>query len=112
MQPSLHSNLASKKWFTLTLPEQLGNIGSEYERALRWKEKNQQSMFENAAARMLELFDLTLADQRWHDHRLKELARARETACAELYGDMELSGNPEGLKKYFLQFATLARSKF
>jgi len=68
-------------------------------------------MFEKAAERMLELFDLTLADSRWHNHRLKELARAREVACAELYDDKELSGNPEGLKRYFLQFATFARTK-
>lgn len=106
----LHQNLAQGKWFTMSLAEQLGNIGSEFERALKWKEKNQQAMFENASARMLELFDLTLADNRWHNHRLKELTRAREVACAELYGDKDLGGNPEGLKKYFLQFATLARS--
>ena len=106
----LHGNDIAASWQRLSLEAQLGNIGSEFERALRWKAKHQPAMFEKAAARMLELFDLTLADTRWHNHRLKELARAREVACAELYDDKELSGNPEGLKKYFLQFATFART--
>jgi len=106
----LHGDEISTSWGRMSLEAQLGNIGSEFERALRWKEKHQQTMFEKAAKRMLELFDLTLADPRWHNHRLKELTRAREVACAELYGDKELSGNPEGLKKYFLQFATFART--
>jgi hypothetical protein len=107
----LHGNSIPNSWQKMSLEAQLGNIGSEYERALRWKEKNQPQMFEKAASRMLELSDLTLADSCWHGSRLKELARAREVSCAELYGDKELSGNPEGLKKYFLLFATFARNK-
>ena len=107
----LHGNDIVLTWQKMSLESQLGNIGSEFERALRWKEKKQQPMFEKATKRMLELFDLTLADSRWQNHRLKELTRAREVACAELYGDNELSGNPEGLKKYFLQFAIVARSR-
>ena len=107
----LHGSSIIESWRKMSLEEQLGNIGSEFERALRWKEKNQPAMFEKAAERMLELFDLTLADTRWHNHRLHELTRAREVAHAELYDEKELSGNPEGLKKYFSQFATFARTK-
>jgi len=54
---------------------------------------------------MLELMDLTIGDPRWRDPRLRELCRLRENACEEL----ENPKNPEGLKKYFLQFAILAR---
>lgn len=110
MPTALHSNLANEKWLTKTLAEQLGNIGSEYERALHWRQKNRPALFESAAERMLELFDLTLADTRWHNHRLKELARAREVACSELFEGGELVKNPETLKKYFFQFAALARA--
>ena len=107
----LHGKNIKSDWVKLSLEAQLGNIGSEYERALSWKAKQQEQMFASAVARMLELFDLTLQDPRWQNHRLKELSRAREVACAELYDDPEFSGNPEGLKKYFLQFATFARTK-
>jgi hypothetical protein len=106
----LHGDEFLDSWQQLSLESQLGNIGSEYERALRWQEKKQSALFQKAAERMLELFDLTLADKRWHNYRLKELCRAREVACAELYGDKELGGNPESLKKYFLQFAVFARA--
>lgn len=103
----LHSDSIVEKWQQMSLPEQLGNIGSEYERALNWKQKNQPAMFEKASSRMLELFDLTLADIRWHGPRLKELCRARENACLELSDQAQ---NPEGLKKYFFKFAILARN--
>jgi hypothetical protein len=104
-----NTNNFQKKWQNMSIYEQLGNIGSEYERALKWKQQRD-NRFQNAVDRMLELFELTLDDKRWHNHRLNELTRAREVACAELYGDKELGGNPEGLKKYFFQFATLARA--
>jgi hypothetical protein len=33
----IHKELAAGKWFTLSLPEQLANIGSEVGRARRWQ---------------------------------------------------------------------------
>ena len=103
--PEFSQNL-KQRWFTMTLPEQLGNVGSEFERALKWKQKNNTQYFNKAFERMLELLDLTLADARWRNHRLKELCRLRENACEEL----ENPKNPQSLQKYFLQFATLARA--
>ena len=35
-----HHELASGRWNELSLIEQLGNVGSEIERALKWKKKN------------------------------------------------------------------------
>lgn len=104
----LHSNSIIESWQKMSLPEQLGNIGSEYGRALNWKRKQQPEYFNKAYDRMLELLDLTIADERWHNHRLKELCRLRENACLELSDEPQ---NPEGLKKYFLQFAIFARNK-
>ena len=103
---SHHNTLADGRWFKLSLAEQLGNIGSEYERAWHWKKQNQPQYFQKAFERMLELLDLTLADQRWHNHRLKELARLREQVCEEFFNTQQSS-----MSKYFLYFATLARSR-
>ncbi|MEK7161334.1 MAG: hypothetical protein AAB729_01435 [Patescibacteria group bacterium] len=108
---SQHQNLSAGTWLQLSLPEQLGNVGSEFGRALNWKKKNQPVYFQKAFDRMLELLDLTINDPRWRKTGIKELCRLREVACAELLDHKELSGNPESLNKYFLQFATLARSK-
>ena len=95
-------------WHKLSIFEQLGNVGSDFERALRWKAKGQQKLFDNSFARTLEQIDLTLLDQRWAGARRREIARLREEVCAEiLYRD-----NPEsaaGLQRYFLAFATAAR---
>ncbi len=99
-----HPSLSSGRWFTMTLSEQLGNVGSEYERALNWKNKNNAEQSQKAFDRMLELVDLTLGDSRWK-RRLKEITRLREEACR--------SFGPEpptpDLRKYFLQFSTYAR---
>lgn len=100
--------LVEERWFSLTLAEQLGNVGSDFDRALRWKAKNQPALFKGAVARMLKQLDLTLADPRWHNHRLKELARLRETICDELFGpDLNLQ-SAAGLQKYFLTMARRA----
>ena len=96
-----------EQWFKLSIAEQLGNIGSEYERALKWKEKGQSEHFQSAFERMLKQLDWTLSDKRWDLFRLKEIARVREQVCAELTSDQAPGQN---LKKYFFQFASLARS--
>jgi len=82
----------------MTLAEQLGNVGSEYEHALRWKEKGDSSHFEQAFARLLELLDLTIADPRWRNHRLKELCRLREFICDELGNDVREFADPRDLR--------------
>ncbi len=36
-----HPELSNGRWHTMTIAEQLGNVGSEYERALSWKERGE-----------------------------------------------------------------------
>lgn len=109
MAEPLHQSLAEGRWYTMTLAEQLGNVGSEYERALRWKQKGNAKYFDRAFARMLELLDLTIADPRWRNHRLKELCRLREFVCDELWNDVREYPDPRDLKNYFYFFAYTAR---
>lgn len=106
---ALHPTLVNGRWHTMTLAEQLGNVGSEYERALRWKEKGNAKYFEGAFARLLELLDLTIADPRWRNHRLKELCRLREVICDELYNEVREYPDSRDLRKYFYFFAYTAR---
>ncbi|MGH7739437.1 MAG: hypothetical protein ACREL1_04750 [bacterium] len=105
MTPVSHPELTEGRWFSMTLAEQMGNIGSEYGRARSWKNRKHPEYFQKAFDRMLELMDLTLSDPRWRNHRLGELTRVRETA-AQLG---EPSDTVEDLSGYFLQFALLAR---
>ena len=103
-----HKNLASGKWHQLSLVEQLGNIGSEVNRALM--AKSDEKRFNNAVLRALELFDLTLADPRWRK-RLKEICRARELFCDAVQGGLFYGTKLEDLNRYFYYFAYAARAK-
>jgi hypothetical protein len=102
-----HPRLAAGQWFELTLAEQLGNIGSEVGRALRASGRGDLDRSRHALDRALELFDLTLADQRWATRR-KEIARTREVVCDFLVGDNEIGSSADSLDAYFLAFAVAA----
>lgn len=101
---------ASLRWGSQTLVEQMANVGSEVERALRARDSGRASRLENAVTRALELFDLTATDARWQGHRRREILRAREEFCRILYGDDSPPGSADGLRRYFLQFAVAARN--
>ena len=103
----IHKELAEGKWFTMSLTEQLGNIGSEVGRARIYQQKND-ARLHDAAARALELFDLTLSDGRWRG-RLKEIGRARDVFCDAISGGTEYSSTLLSLENYFLYFAIAAR---
>ena len=103
-----HPGLAAARWQALTLTEQLGNIGSEVGRACRAKAQGNDDRFTHALDRALELFDRSLADERWRGRR-REIARAREIVCDFLVGDNEHGSTAELLDAYFLPFAVAAR---
>lgn len=102
-----HAALARGGWQRLSLIEQLGNIGSEVNRALRFRDKDKKA-FDDAVERALELFDLSISDKRWRG-RLKEITRARELFCASLYEDNEYKSSLKDMDEYFYQFALAAR---
>ncbi len=106
MSTAQHAELGGGRWHTMTLPEQLGNVGSEYSRARRWKEKGNVEFFDKAFVRFLELMDLTITDTRWRGARRRELSRVRGGVCAELMG-IDASG--VGFTKYFDAMAVVAR---
>ena len=104
----LHPSLAAGRWYELTLMVQLANIGSEVGRATRAKSQGNDRRLAGALDRALELFDLTLADERWRG-RLKEIARAREVICDFLVGNNKYGSTAESLDRYFLPFAVADR---
>ena len=99
--------LVSKdRWFTMSLADQLGNIGSEVGRARKWAGKDEQS-FWGAVTRALELFDLTREDPRWQKRR-PELNRARESFADAILGGKEYWSTLEDIENYFIPFAMLS----
>ncbi|OPL19570.1 MAG: hypothetical protein AVO35_09645 [Candidatus Aegiribacteria sp. MLS_C] len=93
----------------LSLCEQLGNVGSEVSRALRWKSRDLR-IATGAIHRALELIDLTLADPRYQVSvaRLRELARTREVLVDFLLGSNEYRSTAESLSRYFDAYAMAA----
>jgi hypothetical protein len=110
MTTSLHRGLAAGRWQELSLVEQLANIGSEVGRAGRAKALGNEDRLANALDRCLELFDLTLADDRWRNRR-REIARAREIVCDFLVGDNDARSTAESLDAYFLPYAMASRRR-
>jgi len=102
-----HRDLAAGRWGQLSLAEQLGNVGSEVGRMLRWRGREDRLM-RSAFDRALELLDLTLADPRWRG-RLREIARGRELLCDAVAGGADYATMLEDLDRYFLAFALAAR---
>ena len=97
------ATVSKERWHSLSLAEQLGNIGSEVGLAAKWQGRDVAS-FWGAVSRALDLFDLTQEDTRW-SRRRKELDRARETFADAVLGGREYQSNLKDLEKYFMLFA-------
>lgn len=109
MKDARHREIVAGRWWSLTLAEQLGNVGSEVSRALKWRSRNPQ-IAQGAMARALELIDLTLDDPRHRssEARLREICRAREVLVDFLAGSNQYGSTEVTLQKYFDAFAVAA----
>ncbi len=105
-----HRSLASGRWGTLSLIEQLANIGSEVERALNWRDKGNPGYSQRALERALELIGLTIGDPR-HRGRLKEITRLREAILDYFLGENLYQSSEDLWRKYFYAFGYAARSR-
>ncbi len=106
--PYQHEELAAGRWGRLSLAEQMANIGSEVERALNWRIKNNSDYCLRAAERALELSDLSLASTVKFT-QLKEIARLREILADYFYGSNQYGSTEISLRKYFAPFTYAAR---
>ena len=106
-----HKDLAGGRWSELSFFEKMANIGSEVERALRWRAKHNTIYCEQAFVRSLELMDLTL-DSVTGFSRLKELARLREAIVDYFFGTNQFKSTETSLRKYFSSFTYAARKDY
>lgn len=103
-----HKELADGRWRTLSFVEQMANIGSEVERFLTWRAKNNPEYSAKAFERALELIDLTLDANRQRG-RLREVARVREALVDVFTGTSRYVFAEDSWRKYFLGFVHAAR---
>jgi len=100
---TIHHELSQGRWFELTLIEQLANIGTDLERHVRWREKNNAKYSQAAFDRVLDLIDLTVSDPK-NKKRLREILRTREALIDHFIFDNEYNTTLEQWQKYFYQF--------
>lgn len=105
-----HVDLQHDRWFKLSLVEQMANIGSEIERAIKWRDKHNQPYALLANQRALELFDLSLMDSR-HESGIKEIARARELWLDYFIGANTYHQTASQWQNYFRAFTYAARNQ-
>jgi hypothetical protein len=105
-----HKDLAAGRWHTLSLAEQLGNIGSEISRSVKWTGRRPE-LARGALERALELIDLTLDDPRHRQSppRLREIARVREVVVDFFDGPNQYQSTAVGLQRYFDAYGLAAR---
>jgi hypothetical protein len=98
-----------ERWARFNIFEQMGNIGSEVGRSLKYK-KNRPAEFELALIRALDLFDATVEDLlRQKSPRINEVLRSKDQ-----YLQIALEPNPsqadiDSIESYFMQFAIAVR---
>ena len=105
-----HKDLASGRWERLSFLEQMANIGSEIERSLSWRSKNNAAYSQKAFERALELLDLTL-DNVMDPAHFKELTRVREAITDYFVGTNQFKSTEISWRRYFLPFAYAVRSR-
>jgi len=105
-----HPEMAAGRWYTFSLAEQLGNVGSEVSRALSARARGNEQDAQFAFARALELLNLTIdgdisASRKW------EISRAKEAFCDFFAGDNQYHSTAQQWRDYFNYFALLARAR-
>lgn len=105
----IHTEETRNNWKKLPLICQMGNIGSEVSRSLKWTEKGNKSRAEKAIDRALELFDLTIEANIKNHPCLTEILMARDEFCDYFFGGNSYHTNPTIIQKYYDQFVIMAQ---
>ena len=82
----IHSDELHQNWPNYSIAYQMGNIGSEVSRSLKWVKKGNQKRADVAIDRALELFDFTIEANVKNHARLTEILKAREEFCDYFFG--------------------------
>ena len=104
----IHTTLTPERWYAFSLFEQLGNIGSDIERTISWKNRGEATYSQEAFERALELLYFTIEDPKNRGPRRCELVRLREVLLDYFHGDNEYKSTDKAWQQYFYNFAYAA----
>ncbi|MBR3116117.1 hypothetical protein IKF30_02715 [Candidatus Saccharibacteria bacterium] len=103
----IHSDELRQNWPNYPITYQMGNIGSEVSRSLKWTAKGNQERAATAIYRALELFDFTISANLDNPARLREVLIAREEFCDYFFGDNSWHTDPAKMQKYYDGFVMM-----
>jgi len=106
-----HQQLANGGWGELSFAEQMANIGSEVERAMKWRQKGQEKFQQKAFVRAIELINLTLNYHTKNLSKLREVARLKECLIDDFAFDNRYRSTDKSWHQYFHAFNYAARVK-
>ena len=95
--------LNKERWHSLSFSKQIGNIGSEVQRAYSLQKRGDNEQKERSIDRFLELIDLSLNDKRWQKKCL-EICRIREVLCDYFFTNNSFGNSFESIINYFNAF--------
>ena len=99
-----------KRWATLSIFDQMGNVGSEVGRTIQAKKSGDEAKFEAALARALDLLDATVEAQIvTKPYRAKEVLRAQDQFLNLFFGGKASPSDQRKLEEYFTHYAIAAR---
>ncbi|MBQ3413390.1 hypothetical protein IJH33_00845 [Candidatus Saccharibacteria bacterium] len=103
----IHGEEARRDWPAHPITYQMGNIGSEVSRALKWTAQGNQARATKAIDRALELFDFTIDANVKNPARLREVLKAREEFCDYFFGGNSWHTDPQKMQKYYDGFVMI-----
>lgn len=107
----IHGDELRKKWKEYPITYQMGNIGSEVSRSLKWTESGNKARAAMAIDRAIELFDFTIVANVNYHARLTEILKAREEFCDYFFGGNSWRTDPEMMQRYYDGFVMMEQNK-
>lgn len=105
----IHGEEAHKDWLKRPITYQMGNIGGEVSRSIKWKEKGNEARASKAIDRALELFDFTIEANVGNHARLTEILKARDEFCDYFFGGNSYQTEPARMQRYYDGFVMIER---
>ena len=107
----IHSEELHKNWPNYSIAYQMGNIGSEVSRSLKWARQGNFRRADAAIDRALELFDFTIEANIKNHARLTEILKAREEFCDYFFEKNTWHTDPNKMQKYYDGFVIMMRKQ-
>ena len=105
----IHSDEVRRDWRNHSINYQMGNIGSEVSRSLKWSASGNTARANKAIDRALELFDFTIEANLDNHARLTEILKARDEFCDYYFANNSYHTDPSKMQKYYDGFVMMER---